>query len=814
MRKLGIFFLFGICAIANAQQVIEPAFICPIGSIAQCLDWQTDRNASPCNGYYKVPPLTPSPPDNAIEVNADRVLFRASGQSELSGHVIVGESDQQLSASTAYIYKDSHTNAIKKIELFDRVRYQTADHLMVAAEATYFPEEHAGSVRSVLYRFHTNYAHAGLPAWGQADFIRQFSNKDYHLKNATYSTCPPIHPFWQIKANDIKINDATKTGVAKHAWLEIKNTPVLYAPYFSFPTSNERKSGFLIPSSGYSNIGGYELLLPYYWNIAPNYDATFTPHLYTQRGMMLGGETRYIDAQTRSRFDGHFLPHDRAFNSFLKMNETNHPYYKNKSDNRWAVDLFEATKWNSHWNMNVQFRHVSDDYYLQDFSNNLAITTENQLLGQGQVTYTSEKSLLRGTVQGYQTLHPINQPMVSDIYQRLPQLYGAYNENNLPFDTKLDLIGQFDYFQWPSDTFNVPSGPRYHVNPKFSRAFTRSWGYVKPSIELVSQAYEIQGIAPARQSYTYNIPRFAIDSGLYFDRNTTLFHAPYTQTFEPRLFYLNVPFHNQDNIPIYDSANFIFNTDQVFRFNRFSGNDRIGDANQLGYGFTTRFFSNEEDFERANFTVGQIHYFDKRRVDLCYNLYGPCQEGPTQLGYLSNSASLSPLASHATYYFNRVISTNADYVWNPATRTTNNGDLNFRYQPQNDQLFSVGYTYLVNGNLIRNPKGPLDNGPLHQATSAFALPITETWQSLGVYSYNLSEHYSMLGLFGVQYDSCCWAMRLLGGKTFMNINTHTLKPQYNTNFYLQFLFKGLGSISVPDPSHVLQTYLPGVAHEF
>lgn len=811
MRILVGFIFFSLFSIANAQQLlIEPTWICPIG---RDLGWKSDPYP-PCYGHFQNTPLPPPPPENAIEINAANVVLRANGQSKLSGNVTVQEGTQQLSAATAYIYKNSNDKTIKKIELFQHVRYENPNHLMIAEEGAYFPENHSGFVKHVRYRIHTTRAHAILPAWGKADIVRLLPNKNYYLKNATYSTCQPTHPFWQIKASDIEIIEASKIGVAKHAWLEVGGSPLVYVPYLSFPTSNERKSGFLTPSMGYSNIGGYELTIPYYFNLAPNYDATFTPHLFTQRGVMLGGETRYLDTQTGLQFNGQFLPHDRAFKSFLEMNELTNPIFKHKSDNRWLVDFNEHTVLDSNWQTNVQIKHVSDDYFLQDFSNNLAITTENQLLGRGQIIYSSEKAMLRGMVEGYQTLHPINQPRVHNIYQRLPQLYGEYNEDELPANINLDLVSQFDYFDWPGQNPRAPLGPRYHLNPKFSRLFSTPWSYIKPSIEIVNQAYDVHGPTAMTKHYAYSIPRYVLDSGLYFDRYTTLFNKSFQQTLEPRLFYLNVPFHNQTAIPVYDSANMIFNTDQVFRVNRFSGFDRIGDANQLGYGFTSRFFSPEEDFERANFTIGQIHYFKKRQVHLCYDIDGYCLDSPMQLGFLSPTASESPIATHATYYFNRIISSNADYVWDPARRATNNGDLNFRYQPQNNEMISLGYTYLINGNLITRTPNILTNGPIHQATTAFALPLSSTWQTLGVYSYNLSEGYSMLGLFGLQYDSCCWAMRLLGGKTFMNVNTENLKPQYNTNFYFQFLFKGLGSLSIPDPSQVLHTYLPGVTHEF
>jgi len=287
----------------------------------------------------------------------------------------------------------------------------------------------------------------------------------------------------------------------------------------------------------------------------------------------------------------------------------------------------------------------------------------------------------------------------------------------------------------------------------------------------------------------------------------------YTQTLEPSLFYLYVPFYNQNQLPIYDTANMIFNFDQLFRTNRFSGFDRIGDANQLSYALTSRWLSERTGVELASFSIGQIKYFSDRKVQLCRNPTGDCVGSPLEIGQVSPFYGVSPIASRAVYHFSPRLNVLGDYVWDPAKSATNNGGLNVHYQPKPNAMLNVGYSYLVNGDVtsVRNNAG-VDNA-LHQATVSVSWPISERWSTLGAYSHNISKDYSMMSLLGMQYDSCCWALRILGGRTFKSLNAEYL-PQYNNNIYLQILLKGLGSVANSDPASVLNTYIPGYNDPF
>lgn len=810
------------CAIPGGVKLTKPVR----ERIASCLGWRSDPTRKFCPGYYLQEQVTPLPNSKAIYVRADRTSLYLEGNSRLSGNVELRESNRKVTAHTANIYRDPKTKKITQVELLGNVRYSAPDVLMYAGRANLHPVTKSGSLTDVIYRFKTDRAKAYLPAWGRASLIERFPNKDYLLRKATYSTCIPKDRSWRLVADKITINDAKSSGVAKNAYLEVQNIPVIYAPYFSFPTTKERKSGFLMPIYGYTNVSGFDYGFPYYFNIAPNFDATFVPHVYSFRGVMLGGNARYLTEKSTGIFGLTFMPKDAKYNSFLMQNRDEYPVLQGKSANRWSLMFKNKSQFTKNLSANINFKQVSDDYYFQDFSTNLSVASSNQILREGDMTYADKNWTLFGMVQSYQTLHPINQSSIANIYERLPQLSAKGHYDNLPLNSDFQIVGQFDNFHWTGRDQISPEGPRYHVNPVISFPFNRPWGYLKPEVQLVENYYDLRGrtsVADGAVStnYTYNrtIPRYSVDSSLTFTRDINVFDDKIKETIEPRVYFLYVPFKNQSLYPAFDSAYMIFNTDQLFRNNRFSGFDRISDANQIAYAATVRWISPKTGLEIANFRVGQLRYFSERKVQLCYNEDGTCTDSPLFLGYVSPTSTYSPIASKFTYTLSSIWSASADYVWDPATNATNNGNFNIRYQPTPDRILAFGYNYIVSGNVlagnvVETPGVPVKNAPLNQATGSFAWPLNENWSSLGAYSYNISEGYAMLTFFGLQYDSCCWAARIIGGRTFKSLSVDSLTPTYNNNVYFQILLKGLGSASSSDPASTIGTYLPGYPNLF
>lgn len=796
--------------------------------IADCLGWRDDLQSRFCPGYYSQTPYKSSSHPGAIEISADKTSLYLEGYSTLRGNVEVREDSRNVTAQTARIYRDPKTKKITQVELIGGVRYSAPDVLIYASKASLNPVASAGTLEDVIYRFKVDRAKAYLPAWGRAAWIERFENRDYLLKKATYTTCAPKDKAWQISADKIHIDDSKAAGVAKNAYLDFHGFPVLYTPYMSFPTTSARKSGFLTPISGYTNVSGFDYGMPYYFNIAPNFDATFIPHIYSFRGLMLGGNTRYMTQRSMGIFGLTYLPHDAKYNSFLMQNRDEFPVLKGQSSDRWSVMFKHKSQFTRNLVANINFKQISDDYYFQDFSTNLAISSMNQILREGDVTYVNKNWTLFGMLQSYQTLHPINQSPVANIYERLPQLYARGHYDNLPMNADFRVLGEFDNFHWNGRDFILPQGPRYHVSPLLAFPFYKPWGYLKPEIQLVENYYDLNarssvsdGAVTTYSSYNRTIPRYSVDTGLTFTRDVKIFSDKLKETIEPRVYYLNVPYKNQSFYPAFDSAYMIFNTDQLFRNNRFSGLDRISDANQIAYGSTMRWISPKTGLEVARLSLGQVRYFAERKVQLCYNSTGTCTDSPLFLGYVSPLSTYSPIASKFTYALSSIWSLSSDYVWDPYTSATNNGNVILRYQPTPDRILSFGYNYIVSGNLLisnlyGNGNAPINikNSPLNQATASYAWPLNENWSSLAAYSYNMSAGYSMLTFLGLQYDSCCWAARILGGRQFKSLGIDSHLPTYNNNIYFQILLKGLGSASSSDPASTIGTYLPGYPNLF
>lgn len=786
-------------------------------AIAACLRWQPEATYSRCGGFYD--PLMVEPLDTVDEVHilANKATFD-NGRSELIGNVEVRQTGRIVNAQTAYVFRDAASKQVTRVELLGDVSMLEPGHLMIARKVTIDPRNKSGMAEDVLYRFNARRAGVVQPAWGQAGFIKRFSNKDYLLKKATYSTCVPTDNAWHIEADTITLDDANSTGVARNAKLLLGNYPIFYTPYLSFPTSNERKSGFLIPVIGSTNVGGLDLALPYYWNIAPNYDAILTPHIYSRRGVMMGGEFRYLTEGSSGKVNARYLPHDLAYKNFLQDNQQQYPELKNASADRWSVQFFDITQITPDLRLRINFQQVSDDYYLQDFSSNLAILTERQLAREGELTFTTDNWSFRGLLQSYQTLQPVNESFINDIYQRLPQLSAFGHYEDLPLNSNIAMLGQFDNFNWPNSLTPMPEGSRYYLNPILSFPQTQSWGFFTPSVEVVQNYYDLNHYLTYKPSlsqaqFERTIPRYHVDGGLVFEREAQFMDRAFTQTLEPRLFYLNTPYQNQSTIPVFDSAYFIFNTDQLFRTNRYSGLDRIGDANQLSYALSSRLLSDVSGAEKASFTMGQIRYFDERRVKLCQSPTGNCLDNPFVLGYLSPYNEWSPIASRAVYHFNPFWTATADYVWDGNTRSTNNANVDFHYQEDINKLVGLTYTYLVMGDITQLKTTDTTLDPLHQVTFSFAWPYNAKWSSLGAITYNISKGYEMMSLLGVQYDNCCWAVRLVGGRSFQSLSP-VARPEYNNNIYLQVQLKGLGSVGNSDPSNTIRTFIPGYMDSF
>lgn len=835
------------------------------------LGWVTvDDPNNVCGGYYVEPKLsafgqpTETMQQSQTSITYHEATFSQTEPSIFSGNVVVIQSGRRLVSDKAIVYRDPNTGKLIAIDLRGNIQIFEPGR-MIAGEAAHLSfDQKSGYINNVTYRIllakddqiaadeqslnEDTERLTSTTGWGQATHAIQSAPGEYEFRNATYTTCPPTENQWRVEARNIKIDRAKERGVARDVKLTVGGMPVFYTPYLSFPTSKKRKTGFLFPSSGSSTNGGFEFSLPFYWNMAPNYDMTITPRYYSRRGVLFDDLFRYLTPDSVGQFRLDFLPNDHHFKKFKSTaeksypNEFGLPALLHASNKRGLFSWQNTTQFDPHWASLIDYTSVSDDYFFQDFGGIPALFGTNQVERQANVTYTGENWNFIGMLQGYHTLHPVNRQPINNLYSRVPE-----------FDLNADYPDAFDGFDFitqnqavyfnrsigPGEIFTPLRGSRFNTTPGISYPIYHSSGFFIPNIMLNATQYALENPQPLPnipivpvgntllpltllspplmpKNLNRTLPVVSIDSGLYFDRDVTFLDNEYQQTLEPRLFYLYVPYKNQNNNPDFDSGIIPFSYDQLFATNRFSGGDRLGDANQISAALETQFIDQKTGNEKFHASIGEILYFAKRRVTLC-NTPG-CSDFTFGLGGLSNTEQISPIAGKVGYFFNPAWSVNGDLTWDPSEVATETGNFYFQYSPDEAHLLNFGYNFLRNGDIIQSlpnitvPQRSSKND-LNQISVSFAFPLALKWSTVGLWNYNISQRHPQTYLFGLQYENCCWAARIVGGRTFTALD-QTGRTTFNSAVYLQLELKGLANFDPFNTSSRLTSQIPGYHDPF
>lgn len=798
---------------------------------AELLDWVSAAN-NICGGYYREPEIIlkyPSPPDLATTdtvINARLPsIFSAKGRSILQGDVTVTQPGREITADKAILYRDPQTDKITAIDLFGNVHLREAGKLMVAEHIHLDLTQHTAYLENALYRFSKAVSTKVLNAWGTLKEGTRDAAGILHLNTATYSTCPPTTRTWAVTADDLKLDKAQGVGTAKNSWLQVEKIPVFYFPYFTFPLDDRRKSGFLFPTYGYSDPSGAIISIPYYLNLAPNYDATITPALYSKRGIQQNVSVRYLTSIDQGAFNFSILPGDSVFAQFKKDAPAEYAAIPDENVYLSRLDKFNNSRsyisyldnaiFDPHWSSSINLNYVSDDYYFQDFGVTPGAVATDQLLNETDLKYQGDNWNFLTRLQGYETLHPINESLIEDQYARLPEvdLNADYPEQAYGFDYQVK--NQFVYFDRARDFITgnpIVTGERYHFDPSISWPMANMSGYFIPQLQMDTTAYALKDQLPTwSRDITRVLPMFDIDSGLFFDRNTHFLTKTYRQTLEPRLFYLWVPNEQQNEIPLFDTTLPTFSFEQMFQTNRFTGIDRIGDANQITAALTSRLLDADDGEEKVSASIGSIFLFQQHQVNC--SLLSNCLPDPT------HNENISPIVSELSYNLNTAWNMTADLAWDPNTTQTNNGSFNLTYH-YNQRLFNIAYYFVRNADIQNQvlPAGQttiLSTTPnnVNRINLGMALPLTQHWSFLGDWNYNIGTRNSQLYYYGAQYDSCCWAMRVLASRTLTAVD-QLGRTQYDPGVYVQFQLKGLGNFGNNNPSGLLNSTLPGYQDQF
>jgi LPS-assembly protein len=595
---------------------------------------------------------------------------------------------------------------------------------------------------------------------GDASQLTFVGPERYDIKDARYTTCVAGNNDWYLTANDVDLDRSRLVGTAHDARVVFMDVPILYSPYLSFPLSNDRKSGFLTPVYGSSNQRGFEVAVPYYLNLAPNYDATLLLRPMSRRGIQFGGQFRYLFPESAGEVDAEDLPHDRLTDT-----------------DRYAL----AWKHNQNFGQGfvgyVNAQKVSDDTYFADLSDRLALTSQTNLLREAGIAYDHAPFALLTRVQTFQTLQDPNNP-ITPPYFREPQVLLTVQ----PVEWQgLDFAaaGEFVRFRQPA---LVPNGDRSYFYPTVSWSQRGNAWFFTAQTGLHVTHYDLDNPVTPPSSFNRTLPITTVDGGLFFEKDTEWLDRKFIQTLEPRAFYVAIPYRNQSNYPNFDTALDDFNFSQLFTANRYLGIDRIGDANQLTLAVTSRFLEPSTGAEQMRFAIGQQYYFKSQQV----TLNEPPRTTNSSDILFAAEARLSDVWSAATLW---------DYQ--PSTKLTQRFDLGARWQPGQGRVLNFAYRF--------NRQDTDSSGnttQLKQIDLSGQWPLSANWSAIGRWNYSLVDAKTLEGVIGFEYNGGCWVFRVAAQR----LQTNT--QQVSNSVYVQFELNGLARIGT-NPIDVLRRSVPG-----
>jgi LPS-assembly protein len=670
----------------------------------------------------------PPAPDRSkaqIVVYADELDARDREKSKVSGDVELYRADQYM-ATERLVYNPEN----KELTLPGEVTYKDQQVWIDGQQAHYNFESESGAFLLI------DYGLTGSSANGSAESIEFTGGHTSRLHQLVYSTCPGAEPDWVLSARELELRHEKGMGVARGAKLKFKGVPILYAPWFTFPIDSRRKSGLLYPSFGNTNDNGFEIGIPYYWNIAPNHDLTFEPRYMSNRGAQLAGKYRFLTRKTNGFLDFDYLPDDKKTDKDR--------YHYNFQHN--------AVLW-SRWRSALVLERVSDEEYFLDFGASLFQTSRQFLRSSALMAGVGRYWNFEVLADDFQiiddSIKPENEP-----YRRLPRL-AFWVDRPLFAGFSFGLDSKLTYFDRDIGT----TGARFDLYPKVYWGHFASWGFIKPSLGYRFTSYDLDRVDPE----TNNSPErgtaiASLDAGLYFDRLTGKGN---NQTLEPRFFYLYVPYENQDDLPDFDTGEFTFGLSQLFNTNRFAGADRQGDANQLSVALTSRTFNTKTGHERWRLSFGQIFYFQSQRVQL---------ESQPEV-----DENLSPMI--------------AELAWQPINRLNTVASLQYDWEESRLDLGSLGLRWSgKKGERIRF-EYRFRRDRVDQFDFRTLWPINEQWNILSRINYSLADNDILEIQGGVGYESCCWAVRTVLRRYLKNRD-----GEHRDGIFLELSLKGLASL--------------------
>ena len=586
------------------------------------------------------------------------------------------------------------------------------------------------------------------PIRGRADVVYRDSKYLSRYTNSAFTSCRPGNSDWVIHAERLKMNRQTGNAAAKHAWLEFKGLPVLYTPYISFPLDDRRVSGILPVSFSNSDKNGVDFSIPYYWNMAENYDLTLWPRYMSERGGMLGGEFRYLTQKTLSSFALEYLPYDLL-----------------RKEARFAGSLKSNAQIYDNLTSHIDLNYVSDKAYFDELNDTLGLSNNRFLKSQASLNYNVEGIRFFTGFETYQSIDRFQTGV--NPYHILPQVNLQLDHSFEQWPIGITMDNQYINF----DRDGRVSGHRFNTKSSIVFPFETAGSYIKPKVSVQYTQYELNNPDNSSKSISRFLPIVSVDSGLFFEKNFKFADSGFMHTLEPRLFYLYIPEKDQSDIQVFDSSLYDFGYSNLFRENRFSSIDRIQDANQVTVAMTSRLIDSNSGVERLNLSMGQIFYFQDRNVTL---------------GGAPETNNFSNLVVELSSQLTDSLSLRSAMQWNPDTSDFTRAQADMKYRGEAGKILNLGYRYRKDSLDLQ----VVNSQYIIQTDASVRWPIYDNWFGVGRWQYSLKHNSTQESFLGLEKESCCWRFRVLW-RRFANTITGNEDDTMETGVFVQIELKGL-----------------------
>ncbi|WP_176223465.1 LPS assembly protein LptD [Lonsdalea britannica] len=627
-----------------------------------------------------------------------------------------------------------------------------------------------------------DYQMVGRQGRGDANKMKLRDDNRYTiLENGTFTSCLPGDDSWSVVGSEVIHDRQEEVAEIWNARFRIAGVPIFYSPYLQLPVGDRRRSGFLIPNAKYGKNNGFELITPYYWNIAPNFDATITPHLQTKRGLQWENEFRYLTRAGAGVFELDWLPNDKQYDKQIKAGT----YEADSNTTRWLTYWQHSGVFNQVWRFNVDYTKVSDPYYFTDLESKYGSTTDGYATQKFSAAYADRNFDATLSTRSYQIFS-----RTPDVYRAQPQLDMNYYRNDIgPID--MHLYGQAVKFTNVNP--DMPTATRLHAEPTFNLPLSNGWASLNTEAKLMATHYQQTNLSNYNSANPNNqlddsvnrvLPQYKMDGKLVFERDMD-WAKGYTQTLEPRAMYLYVPYRDQSRIKSYDSTLLQSDYAGLFRDRTYGGLDRIASANQVASGVTTRLYD-DALVERFNASLGQIYYFERPRT------------GNTDSSLDNNYHNGSLTWAGDTYWKiadSWAIRGGAQYDARVDNFTV--GDAVLEYRGGGERMLQLNYRYAsaeyIQSMLNSSSALPAYQQGISQVGMTGSWPLSERWAVVGAYYYDTKMNQPADQLIGLQYSTCCWAVNVGYERKITTWNTASNSSVYDNKVGVSFELRGLSS---------------------